>query len=62
MELLYIFPKGTIFISHTQDKRAQADTFGRFKPLSNISFNCSLNSLNYAGALLYGGKEIGRVS
>ena len=39
----------------------QGDTLGRTKPLSTKSCNCTFNSFNSVGAILYGGIEIGAV-
>ena len=60
--LVYTHPKGTIFLSYKQDRSAQGEILGRMKPLFNRSLNYSFSSFNYAGAILYGRIEIGRVS
>ena len=37
------------------------EVLGRMKPLLSNSSNCVFNSFNYAGAILYGGMDIGSV-
>ncbi|KAF3643598.1 hypothetical protein T459_27589 [Capsicum annuum] len=54
--------KGTVFLSMKRTGVPHRETLGLMNPLSRRSFNYSFNSLSSAGAILYGGIEIGWIS
>jgi hypothetical protein len=44
-----------------QAGQPQGEELGRMKPLSSSSFNCTFNSANSLGVILYGHLDIGDV-
>ena len=53
--------KETSFFLTNNTGAPHGEELGRIKPFSSKSFNCSFNSFNSAGAILYGGIDIGVV-
>ena len=49
----------TIFLTHDRTGAPQEEILGLMNPLSKRYFNCSFSSLSSAGAILYGGMDIG---
>jgi len=62
LTVIYTHSNRTIFFLTNKTRAPQGKTLGRMKPFSRRSFNCSFNSFNSDGAIIYSRIWIGRVS
>ncbi|PHT46598.1 hypothetical protein CQW23_15756 [Capsicum baccatum] len=61
-QLGILAPTCAVYELRNRTGAPNGDTLGLMNPLSRKSFNYSFNSLSSAGAILYGGIEMGYVS